>query len=378
MITADIFGSLPDGCCVTKYTLSTHGVSVSVMDFGATVLSVCIPDRTGVAADVLLGFGDLAGYLDNPACYGSTIGPVANRTDRAEVPLAGRIYHLPANDGPDHANNLHTDLARGLHKRLWSTELFEDDNAVRFSCELADGELGLPGNRRFAVTYRLDKEAQKDGADGGVRLEVEHVCETDAETYVNMTNHSYFNLAGHASGVCLSQRVSIDAETFLPLRADSVSAGESLSVADTPFDFRSLKELGADIECGNAQLDRARGYDHCFCVAGYARGAAPRHALRAVDDASGRTLDIFITAPGAHLYTGNWLGDEGAKDAASYGPHDGFAFEPEYYPDAVHHAEWPQPVCAPDRPYRERIVYRFGVDPDAAGASDVAGPAGVA
>ena len=275
MITADIFGSLPDGRCVTKYTLSTHGVSVSVMDFGATVLSVCIPDRTGAAADVLLGFGDLAGYLDNPACYGSTIGPVANRTDRAEVPLAGRIYHLPANDGPDHANNLHTDLACGLHKRLWSAEPFEDDNAVRFSCELADGELGLPGNRRFAVTYRLDKEDQKDGAAEGVRLEVEHVCETDAETYVNMTNHSYFNLAGHASGVCLSQRVSIDAETFLPLRADSVSAGESLSVADTPFDFRSLKELGADIECGNAQLDRARGYDHCFCVAGYARGAAP-------------------------------------------------------------------------------------------------------
>ena len=110
---------------------------------------------------------------------------------------------------------------------------------------------------------------------------------------------------------------------------------------------------------------------------GYARGTAPRHALHAVDDASGRTLDICITVPGAHLYTGNWLGDEGAKDASSYGPHVGFAFEPEYYPDAVHHADRPQPVCTPDRPYRERIVYRFGADSDAA-VSDAAGPAGVA
>lgn len=355
MIATDVFGNLPDGRCATRYTLTTPSATVSVMDFGATVLSVCVPDRMGKAADVLLGFGDLAGYLDNPACYGSTIGPIANRTDRAEVPLAGRVYHLPANEGPGHANNLHTDLARGLHKRLWTAELLEDINAVRFACELADGELGLPGNRRFAVTYRLDEE------DGAVRLEVEHACGTDAETYVNMTNHSYFNLAGHASGSCLSQRTSIDADAFLPLRADSVPAGEIVPVAGTPFDFRAPKELGTDINCDNVQLERAHGYDHCFCVTGYDPDAAPRHALHAIDDASGRTLDICITAPGAHLYTGNWLGDVGAKDAASYAPHNGFAFEPEYYPDAVHHMDWPQPVCMPQHPYRERIVYRFAV-----------------
>ena len=156
------------------------------------------------------------------------------------------------------------------------------------------------------MTYRLSLED-----DGSIALEVSHQCDTDAETVVNMTNHSYFNLAGHDSG-------QVD-----------------------------------------EQLRRARGYDHCLCIDGFERGAAPRHALHAEDPTSGRTLDVAITAPGAHLYTGNWLDDAQAKDGASYTPRCGFAFEPEYYPDAVHHPAWDQPVCTPNAPYRERIVYRF-------------------
>lgn len=354
MIEAEPFGTLPTGEDVHVYTLRVEEASVSIMDFGATILSVRVPDASGSIADIVLGFGSIDGYLDNPACYGATIGPIANRTDRAEVPLGEALYHLPANDGPEHANNLHSDLDTGLHKRLWEARALDADNALALTCHLADGEIGLPGNRTFTVTYRLSLED-----DGSIALEVSHQCDTDVETVVNMTNHSYFNLAGHDSGQVDDQLVRIDANSYLPVREDSVSTGEVLDVTGTPFDFRKMHQLGELMDQVDEQLRRARGYDHCLCIDGFGRGAAPRHALHAEDPTSGRTLDIAITAPGAHLYTGNWLDDAQAKDGASYTPRCGFAFEPEYYPDAVHHPAWDQPVCTPNAPYREHIVYRF-------------------
>lgn len=354
MIKTRSLGTAPDGRAVTVYELAAGDARARVMDFGATLVGVDVPDASGSVADVLLGFGALDGYLDNPACYGATIGPVANRTDRAEVPIAGTVYHLPGNDGPDHANNLHTDLEHGSHKRVWDAEADEAGNAVRLTCALADGELGLPGNRTLTAEYRLSRDV-----DGSTVLTLAYGCSTDAETYVNMTNHSYFNLAGHDSGSALSQLVRVRAERFLPLREDSVSTGEVRDVAGTPFDFRSPKALGADIDAHDEQLRRARGYDHCFCVDGYEPDGAPRPALTASDPGSGRVLDISITAPGAHLYTGNWLDDADAKDGATYAPRDGFAFEPEFWPDNVHHDDWVHPVCTPAHPFRSQIVYRF-------------------
>ena len=355
MIQTHPFGTAPDGQPVTVYDLAAGAARVRVMDFGATLVGVDVPDASGNTADVLLGFGELDGYFDNPACYGATIGPVANRTDRGEVPIAGTVYQLPKNDGPDQANNLHSDLAHGLHKRVWDAKTDEAANTVRFTCTLADGELGLPGNRTFTAEYALTTDE-----DGTTALTLTYGCTTDAETYVNMTNHSYFNLAGHASGSALTQLVRVRAEHFLPLREDSVSTGEVREVAGTPFDFCAAKALGTDIEADDEQLHRARGYDHCFCVDSYKHDAAtPRPALTAEDPASGRTLDIAITAPGAHLYTGNWLDDKNAKDGATYTPRDGFAFEPEFWPDNVHHDDWEHPVCTPDHPFRSQIVYRF-------------------
>ena len=354
MIQTHSFGTAPDGRPVTVYELAAGNARVRVMDFGATLVGVDVPDASGTVADVLLGFGKLDDYFDNPACYGATIGPVANRTDRGEVPIAGTVYQLPKNDGPEQANNLHSDLARGLHKRVWDAEANEMANTVRFTCVLTDGELGLPGNRTFTAEYTLASDA-----DGTAVLTLTYGCTTDAETYVNVTNHSYFNLAGHASGSALAQLVRVRAERFLPLREDSVSTGEVREVAGTPFDFRAPKALGADIDTDDKQLRNARGYDHCFCVDGYEADAAPRPALTAEDHASGRALDIAITAPGAHLYTGNWLDDKDAKDGATYTPHDGFAFEPEFWPDNVHHSDWEHPVCTPEHPFRSQIVYRF-------------------
>ena len=354
MIEKTNFGTAPDGKPVTVYELAAGTCRARVMDFGATLVGLDAPASDGTVADILLGFGSLEGYLDNPACYGATIGPSANRTDRGEVLLSGNVYQLPKNDGPQQENNLHTDLAHGLHKRVWDAEPDEAGNAVRFTCKLADGEFGLPGNRTFSASYALSAD---DG--GAAVLTLEYGCTTDAETYVNVTNHSYFNLSGHDSGTVRDQLVRVDAERYLPVREDSVSEGEVLPVEGTPFDFRTAKPLGADIEADDEQLRRARGYDHCLCVDGYERDGEPRRALHAEDPATGRTLDIDITAPGAHLYTGNWLDDTDAKDGASYRPNDGFAFEPEFWPDNVHHVFWEHPVCTPEHPFSSTIVYRF-------------------
>ena len=346
------FGTTSAGATATRYVLKAGRVRAAVSDFGATLLSLEVPARDGMLADVLLGFDSVEGYAgDNPAFFGGTVGPVANRTDRAEVPIGGVTYHLPKNDGPEARNNNHTSSEHGLHKRLWDAEVDDDTNAVRLSCRLADGELGLPGNRTFHATYALGEK------DGSVELRVTYRCESDAPTYVNITNHSYFNLAGNGSGDVLGQVVQVDAERFLPVREDSVPTGEIVDVAGTPFDFREPKALGRDIDADDEQLRRGRGYDHCLCVRGYVPGGLPRRALVARDPASGREIEVLLTTPAAHLYTGNWLGDKGAKGGFDYAPRSGFAFESEFYPDAIHHPDWPQPVCDPDHPWESTIVY---------------------
>ena len=354
MITTPPFGAAPSGSPVTVYNLVCAGARVRVMDYGATILGIEVPDASGDVADIALGFDALDGYFDNPACYGGTIGPSANRTDKGQIEIAGTVYQMARNDGPDKANNLHTDLEHGLHKRVWNATVDEITNTVSFTCKLADGELGLPGNRTFTVAYVLQA-----GPTGAAELTCTQSCVTDADTFVNMTNHTYFNLAGHDAGTVLDQVVTIDAEAFLPQRQDNVSFGEVRPVAGTPFDFRAPKALGRDIDANDEQIKIARGFDHCFCLDGFTPDANPRHALHLQDPNSRRTLDIFVTAPGAHLYTGNWLSDIDAKDGCSYGPRDGVAFEPEFWPDNNHHTDWAHPVCTPDHPFSSTIVYRF-------------------
>ncbi|OUO31609.1 aldose epimerase family protein [Olsenella sp. An293] len=354
MIETTSFGTLPDGQEAHVFELRAGDARVRVSDYGATVLGIDVPDRAGRIADVALGFGGLEGYLGpNPAFYGGTVGPVANRTDRAEVPLDGAVYHLAKNDGPDGRNNNHTDAAHGLHRRLWDAVVDESEGVVRMTCRLADGELGLPGNRDLSASFSL----ARDGEDHV--LTVTYGCATDAPTYVSMTNHTYMNLAGHDAGTVLDEVVTADADAFLPLREDCVSAGEVRPVDGTPFDLRSPRAIADGVDADDEQIKIGRGYDHCLCIRGWEPGGAPRHALRVVDPGSGRALDVSVTTPGAHLYTGNWLGDEGAKDGATYGPRGGLAFEPEFYPDNIHHPEWPQAVWGPGEPYAQTIVYRF-------------------
>lgn len=354
MITTTPFGTAPSGSPVTVYNLVCAGARVRVMDYGATILSIEVPDASGDVADIALGFDALDGYFDNPACYGGTIGPSANRTDKGQIEIAGTVYQMACNDGSHKANNLHTDLEHGLHKRVWNATVDEITNTVSFTCKLVDGELGLPGNRTFTVAYVLQA-----GPTGAAELTCTQSCVTDADTFVNMTNHTYFNLAGHDAGTVLDQVATIDAEAFLPSARTT-----SLLARFAPWPVRHSisahpRRSAATSRRTTSQLKIARGFDHCFCLDSFTPDADPRHALRLQDPNSRRTLDIFVTAPGAHLYTGNWLSDIDAKDGCSYGPRDGVAFEPEFWPDNNHHTDWAHPVCTPDHPFSSTIVYRF-------------------
>lgn len=354
MLKQTVFGEFATGKEASVFTLEAGGVTVRVSDLGATVLGIDVPDARGNVADIALGFAGVPGYLGvNDAFYGATAGPVANRTARAEVPIDGVVYHLPVNDAD--TNNLHTDKVHGLHKRLWTVDAAEEAPTgpeLRLSCELADGEFGLPGNRRVTAVYALSNQ--------GV-LTLTYGMETDAPTYANITNHTYFNLAGHAAGNVEGQLLQISAERFVPIDATSIPTGELRDVNDTPFDFRQLHAIGEHIADEDEQLENGRGYDHCFCVGGYADGGTDlRHAVHAEDPASGRALDVSISAPGIQLYTGNWLDDAwGVKDGAVYTSRSGFALEPEFYPDSIHHAAWPQTIVTPERPFESVIQYEF-------------------
>ena len=349
MISTAPFGTAPDGTEVTCYTLDNGTVAVRIMDFGATILGVDAPDENGERADIVLGYGTLDGYTaHNPSCYGATIAPSANRIGGAKLTIDGVEWNLVKNEGE---NNLHTDLEHGLHKRVWDAEVDEAANTVRMTATLAHGELGLPGERTFTAEFTLTPANV---------LRLRYAATSDQRTFVNMTNHVYFNLAGHDAGSALDQIASVNASQVLIVDEHSVPTGKLREVEGTAFDFRTPKPLGRDIRADDEQIKIANGFDHCFCINDFwPSGAHLRPALHAEDPASGRVLDISITAPGAHLYTGNFLGDEHAKDDATYKANDGFAFEPEYYPNTPNIPSFPQCFCGPDHPYESIIEYRF-------------------
>ncbi|MBM6754962.1 galactose mutarotase [Collinsella tanakaei] len=348
MVSVSPFGRTPDGTDVTCFTLDNGHITVRVMNFGATVLGIDAPDLSGERADVVLGYDTLDGYTAlNPSCFGATIAPSANRIGGAALTIDGVEWKLLANEGE---NNLHTDLEHALHKRLWDAEVDEEHNTVRMTATLAHGELGLPGERTFTAEFSLTPA-------GAFRIC--YRCTSDRRTFVNMTNHTYFNLAGHDAGSVADQIVTINASRIVELGEDCVSTGTLLDVAGTPFDFRSSKALGADIDADNDQIRIGHGYDHCFCIDGFWPCGHLRQALHAVDPVSGRALDIAITAPGAHLYTGNYVGDEHAKGDATYRERGGFAFEPEYYPNTPNIPSFPQCFCGPEHPWTSTIEYRF-------------------
>ncbi len=344
------FGTLPDGRVVEEVILSNGTLTARIITWGAALRCLDVPDRDGRPADVLLGYADLGAYLDHPQYFGASVGRYANRIRGGRFSLDGRDYTLPTNDGP---NTLHGG-PDGFDRRLWQVESVEGGTtpSVTLRYVSPDGEGGFPGTLTASVTYTL---AAPD------TLRIAYSATTDRPTIVNLTNHSYFNLAGEASGrPVLDHVVTIPAERYTPVDATQIPTGEFAPVAGTPFDFRQPRSLGARIRDGSeVQLLRGHGYDHNYVIS-ESPAEAPRLVARVEDPASGRVLEVASTAPGVQLYSGNMLDATSAgKSGLAYRQSDAFAIEPELFPDTPNQPGFGSARLDPGGTFRNVITYRF-------------------
>lgn len=332
------FGHLPSGAEVFLYTISCGGITATVSDLGATLVHVLVPDVDGIVADVALGYDDPAGYLNGTCFLGAVVGRSANRIKGSEFTIGGRTYAMTPNEN---GNNLHSG-PDFYHTRVWEVAE-ESDTAVKFHLSSPDGDQGFPGNASIDVTYMLD-------AAGGLHIVYDAVC--DKDTIFNLTNHSYFNLAGHDhTGAAMDQLLMLPARVFSVADDESVPTGEMRSVEGTPMDFRSPKPIGQDIGADYEPLKLQGGYDHNFEVF-----CNPCAVLS--DPVSGRTMAVYTDLPGIQFYAGNFLNETG-KGGTVYGKRTGIALETQYYPDSIHHPEWAQPVTKAGETYHTETVYRF-------------------
>lgn len=344
------FGTLPDGRVVEEVILSNGTLTARIITWGAALRCLDVPDRDGRPADVLLGYADLGSYLDHPQYFGASVGRYANRIRGGRFSLDGRDYTLPTNDGP---NTLHGG-PDGFDRRLWQVQSLEGGTtpSVTLRYVSPDGEGGFPGTLTASVTYTL---AAPD------TLRIAYSATTDRPTIVNLTNHSYFNLAGEASGrPVLDHVVTIPAERYTPVDATQIPTGEFAPVAGTPFDFRKPRSLGARIRDGReVQLLRGHGYDHNYVIS-EGPAEAPRLVARVEDPASGRVLEVASTAPGVQLYSGNMLDATSAgKSGLAYRQSDAFAIEPELFPDTPNQPGFGSARLDPGGTFRNVITYRF-------------------
>ena len=335
------FGYTSQGEAVRAYTLENSGGMRAVMiDYGATLQALWVPNRQGGLTDVVLGFDDMAGYEGQDAYIGATIGRMANRVGGAAFSLDGHRYSLFANDG---ANHLHGGK-RGFDKYVWQAETGED--FVRFSRLSPDGEEGYPGNLRLSVTYRLTE---------GNALCIRYEAVSDRDTIVSLTNHSYFNLNG--GGSVLEQQLQINAQRYSELGEGVLPTGKALPVEGSPFDFRSFKPIGQDIDAEHPQLALGGGYDHNFV---FRKTEGPNASAYAPK--TGILMEVFTNSPGVQLYTANFMdGTTVGKNGVKYPKHGGFCLETQLFPDSVNQPSCPSCVVTKDSPQDFHTTYRFSI-----------------
>ena len=333
----EFFGTLPSGETASLYTISCGRLSAAVSDYGATLVRLLVPGQDGTLADVVLGYDDCNGYREGDACLGATVGRNANRLKDACFVLNGRTYALTPNEN---GNNLHSG-PEFFSKRMWQV-LSHTENALVLELNSPSGDQGFPGNARIRVSYTLEP--------GALRIAYNAVC--DKDTVFNMTNHSYFNLAGHEkTGAAMDQVLILPGRFFNPDDPQNIPTGELRKVEGTPMDFRTPKPIGRDIDLDYEPLVLQGGYDHnweVFCN--------PCAILS--DPISGRSMSVTTDCPGIQVYAGNFL-DETGKGGVYYGKRSGVALETQFYPDALHHPEWPQPITKAGEKYHSETVYRF-------------------
>lgn len=340
-----LFGTYSDGTEVRLFTLTNkNGMSVSVSNLGAALVKALVPDRNGVTADVVLGFDRAEDYLNNPSFFGVVIGPSANRIAGAVFDIEGNTYQIDVNDG---VNNLHSHKDRGYHKRIWAAAAAE--NSVTFELE-DDGSMGFPGNKKVSVRYTLTEENE---------LKLHYHGSSDRKTILNLTNHTYFNLDGHDSGRVEDHELWLGASRYTPVVAGAIPTGEIAAAAGTPMDFTTPKKIGRDINESFEQLELTGGYDHNWVIDGW--DGSLRHIATAKAPESGRRMKVFTTLPGVQFYAGNFVDEQKGKDGAVYNIRTGFCLETQYFPDSVHHSDFPSCVFGAGREYDSETVYQFEI-----------------
>jgi aldose 1-epimerase len=341
-VSEQAFGQTSDGTPVKIYTLDAGKLKARIMTYGGAIVSLDTPDRTGKLDDVVLGFDSVDKYIAKSPYFGALIGRYGNRIAHGTFTLEGQTYHLSKSDGD---NTLHGGK-QGFDKVVWQGKIIE--NGVELTYVSKDGDQGFPGTLTAVVRYTLT----------GNELKIDYSATTDKPTVVNLTNHSYFNLAGQGKGDILSHKLKIDASRYTPVDSTLIPTGELAPVAGTPFDFRTPTAIGARINADNEQLKNGKGYDHNWVLDNTSGKFAEAAELQ--DPSTGRIMQIFTTEPGLQFYSGNFLdGTITGKQGRVYGFRSGLCLETQHFPDSPNHANFPSTELKPGQHYHTVTVFRF-------------------
>ncbi len=343
-VKKEVFGKTKQGNIVTAYTLENkNGLSAKVINYGAILVDLLVPDQEGKVEDVVLGFDSLEGYFENGSFFGATVGPSANRIKNAKFELKGKTVQLAVNDG---LNNLHSHFSEGFHKKVW--DALEGENSVTFYLESQDGEMGFPGNRKFWVTYTLTDQNE---------LKIEYIGESDCETLMNLTNHTYFRLEGPTGKDIHNDELCILASNYTPVVEGAIPTGEIAPVLGTPMDFTKPKLIGKEINEEFEQLKLVNGYDHNWVVDGYDGNIRLISTL--FNEKSGRKMETYSDLPGVQFYAGNMISPVKGKEGMLYSQRMALCLETQFYPDSANRQEFPQPFFGPEKPYKSTTIYKF-------------------
>ena len=344
-ITQAPFGQLPDGETITQFTLTNaNGLVAKIIDFGGIITELHAPDRDGRFADVVLGFDTLEPYRGDSPYFGALIGRYGNRIAKGRFTLDGRAYSLPANNGNNHLHG----GAPGFDRVKWNATV--DGDSLRLAYTSRDGEQGYPGKLDVTVVYQLTDDNE---------LVVRFHAVTDQATPVNLTQHSYFNLAG--GGSILDHVLSIDADAFVAIDEESIPLGALATVDGTPFDFRWPQPIGASIADEDVQLRNGQGYDHCFAL-NKPQGKTMTRAAHVLEPQSGRVLELFTEEPGVQFYSGNFLDGSLEGKGQAYAHRSGFCLEPQHFPDSPNQPHFPNVILRPGEVYETESRFRFSVE----------------
>lgn len=342
-VRKEAFGKTTDGKEVTAWSISHEdGSFIRILDYGAILQSVNVPDRNGNILDIALGYDCVESYETNPCYFGATIGRNGNRIKGASFEIGGRRYQMAANEK---ANNLHSG-PDGFEKRIWNAAAGED--SVTFTLESPDGDQGFPGNASFQVTYMFTE-------DHGITIRYEGSA--DQDTVMNLTNHTYWNLNGEGSGSILGHGLQVLASGYTPVDRESIPTGTVDSVEGTPFDFREMKQIGHDAAVSCEQLANTSGYDHNFALDH--AGGGMRKAAEAMSEESGIAIEVLTDQPGLQFYAGNFISGPVGKNGHEYSAHTGFALETQHFPDSVNQPAFLKPIVRAGEKYETMTCYQF-------------------